>query len=62
MTKPQVDAALKKDNAFALIGMVARALNRAGSPDLAKTYQKRAMNSPSHEALLQMTAEYVDFV
>ncbi|HOW73291.1 MAG TPA: hypothetical protein PKY77_22050 [Phycisphaerae bacterium] len=47
-------------NAFAIIGRVSKALKRAGMKDQAKEYVEKAMASPSYDALLALTLEYVE--
>ena len=46
-------------NAFAIIGRVKKALQRAGHAELAEEYQKDA-TSGDYDHLLQVTMEYVE--
>ena len=46
-------------NAFAIIGRVKKALQRAGHKDLAEEYQKEA-TSGDYDNLLRVTMEYVE--
>ena len=47
-------------NVFAVIGAVCKALRRAGQPDKAEEFSKRAMKSGSYDAVLQLCFEYVE--
>lgn len=49
-------------NAFAIIGHVAKCLERAGQRDEAKQFKDEAFACKSYDALLQLTMEYVEWV
>ena len=57
--KPAVQLVGTDGNAFAIMGKVARALRRAGKPELVKPYMDEA-TSGDYDHLLQVTIKYVD--
>jgi hypothetical protein len=47
-------------NAFAIMGTVSRALERAGQPERAAEWQKQAMACKSYDDLLALCFEFVE--
>ena len=46
-------------NIFNLIGIVSKALRKAGEKDLAKTFENEVMSSDSYESALGVIMDYV---
>ena len=59
MEKPIVKGPVD-GNAFAVMGAVSKALNKAGQRDKVKEYMDKAM-SGDYNHLLRVSMEYVDF-
>jgi len=60
--KPKCKLAGTDGNVFAIIGRVAKTLERSGlgnGYELAKEFRDKAMNSASYDAVLQLCSEYV---
>ena len=61
---PKTDVEVKltgtDGNVFALMGKVAKALRRAGHPDLADEFTKKVFQSGSYDESLRIMMEYVD--
>jgi len=58
--KPKVKMIGEDGNVFAIMGKVCKALKRAGMPDKAKEFQKKAMKSKSYDAVLQLCFDYCE--
>ena len=58
--KPAVKLAGEDGNAFAIIGRVSKALNRAGYLDKAAEWQDKAMSCESYDHLLNLVFDYAD--
>lgn len=58
--KPPVKLTGEDGNVFSIIGRVSKALKRAGLPERAAEFQKRAFAAKSYDEVLAMTFEYVD--
>jgi len=59
-TKPKVKLTGTDGNVFSLVGLVAKALRRAGLADQAEKFTTRAWNSHSYGEVLQLCMEYCD--
>jgi len=57
--KPKVKLTGYDGNAFSIIGRVSEALKKAGQTDKAEEFQRKAFASPSYDALLNLTHDYV---
>lgn len=60
MDKPVCKLIGTDGNVFAVIGAVSRTLKRAGMPDKAREFQKKAMASESYDAVLRLCFDYVE--
>ena len=58
--KPRVKLIGEDGNAFAIIGRVRGALRKAGQQDRASEFAKRALESHSYDAVLQLAMEYCE--
>ena len=58
--KPTVKLVGEDGNVFNIIGIVTRALKKAGYPEKAEEFKTRAMSSGSYEEVLQLLFEYVE--
>lgn len=58
--KPTVQLTGQDGNVFNIIGIVSKALKRAGKQKEAAEFTNRAMTSSSYDAVLQLCFEYVD--
>ena len=59
LEKPKVTLIGEDGNAFAILGKVKKALQKAGLKEEAKKYMEEAM-SGDYDNLLRVTMEYVD--
>lgn len=59
MEKPLVKLTGENGNVFNIIGIVMRALKKAGYPDKAKEYQDKVLACHSYDEVLQVTFFYV---
>lgn len=60
VAKPTVRLSGTDSNVFSIIGLVQRALKRAGQADRADEFRKKAFNSGSYDKVLQLAMEYCD--
>lgn len=60
-TNVTVDLVGQDGNAFVVMGLVIKALKRAGHADLVKQYQDEAM-SGDYDHLIQVTMDYVEVI
>lgn len=60
-TNVTVDLVGQDGNAFVVMGLVIKALKRAGHTDLVKQYQDEAM-SGDYDHLIQVTMDYVEVI
>jgi len=60
MEKPSCKLTGEDGNVFNIIGLVSKALKKAGQREKAKEFQKRATSSKSYDEVLNMTHEYVE--
>lgn len=60
MDKPTVKLIGEDGNVFAIIGAVSKALKRAGQPEKAEEFRKRAFASESYGKVLTLMQEYVE--
>lgn len=58
--KPDCHLVGSNGNVFSIIGVVSKALKKAGQHDRAEEFQKKAMQSESYDAVLQLLYDYVD--
>jgi hypothetical protein len=60
MEKPTVKLIGEDGNVFNIIGLVRKALKRAGHPDLADEFSNKAMKQPSYDHVLALVTEYCE--
>lgn len=60
MNKPVCKLVGQDGNVFNIIGLVARALTRAGQTEKAKEFRTKAFASPSYDAVLTLCFDYVE--
>lgn len=60
MDKPTVQLVGEDGNVFNIIGLVSRALKKAGQPEQAKEFTARAFQARSYDEVLRLTFEYAD--
>ena len=58
--KPSCKLIGKDGNVFNIIGLVRRALQKAGQPEKAREFCERAVAAESYDAVLGMADEYVE--
>ena len=58
--KPAVQLTGEDGNVFAIIGRVSKALRRAGLPQVAEEFSKKAMSSGSYDEVLRLCFDYVE--
>jgi hypothetical protein len=58
--KPKCKMIGEDGNVFNIIGLVSKALKRAGQPEKAKEFCEQAFASESYGAVLTMADEYVE--
>jgi hypothetical protein len=58
--KPRVELVGTDGNVFSIIGIVAKALRRAGQSEKAEEFQKRAFSASSYDEVLAMLLDYVE--
>ena len=60
IVKPTCERTGVDGNVFAIIGKVGKTLRRAGQPEKAEEFRKKAIASSSYDAVLALCFEYVD--
>jgi len=60
MEKPTVELSDSDGNVFSIMARVSKALRRAGLGEKADEFMKKAKESESYGAVLQLCEEYVD--
>lgn len=58
--KPMCNLIGKDENVFNIIGLVSKALKKAGRPEKANEFVDRAFKAESYGAVLSMADEYVE--
>lgn len=58
--KPECKLVGENGNVFNIIGLVSKALKKAGQPDKAKEFVARAFKSGSYDNVLALCFEYVE--
>lgn len=57
---PKCKLTCEDGNVFNIIGKVSRTLTQAGQVDKGTEFRRRAISSPSYDAVLRLCMEYVD--
>jgi hypothetical protein len=60
MDKPKCRLIGEDGNVFNIIGLVSKALKKAGQDDKANEFQTKAMSSGSYEEVLNLCGDYVE--
>lgn len=60
MDKPTVKLIDEDGNVFSIIGRVSKVLKRAGMPDKAEEFRKKAFSSDSYNDVLNLVGEYCE--
>lgn len=60
MEKPECELVGKNGNVFNIIGLVVKALKKAGQKERAEEFQNRATSAGSYDEVLIMLNEYVN--
>ena len=60
VSKPVCNLIGQDGNVFNIIGLVSKALKRAGQADKAAEFSSRAFNAGSYDEVLSLCHEYVD--
>jgi len=60
--RPQISMDGVDGNVYAIIGHVAKCLERAGQRDEAKAFKDAAFKCQSYDEVLQLTMQYVEWV
>jgi hypothetical protein len=58
--KPAVQLSGEDGNVFSIISKCARALGKAGYPEIKKEFQEKAFAASSYDAVLRLAMEYCD--